>query len=172
VRARRAAIGLETTQQNKTNTEVLMKRTIGSILASLALVAIASSAQAQLATIWNWTVPGVSDNGATKTYFACTNNGTVAATVGVQVYGPTGTALNSVAATELTLNPNETRLFATTAAGIFIADANLAVTGFSTGSARILASESKRINCSAWIYAGVNGMVKLSVVKKNTQKGQ
>ena len=150
-----------------------MKRAIGWILGSFALVAISSSAHAQLATTWNWTVPGVTDNGIFRTYFACTNNGTVVATVGVQVYGPTGTALNSVAASELSLNPNETRLFATAAGGgAFNEDSVLGALGLGTGSAQILASESKRINCSAWLYAAGVGLTNLSVVKKNTQKGQ
>ena len=150
-----------------------MKRAIGWILGSFALVAISSSAHAQLATTWNWTVPGVTDNGIFRTYFACTNNGAVAATVGVQVYGPTGTALNSVAATELSLNPNETRLFTTTAGGAaFISDSVLGTFGFGTGSAQILASESKRISCSAWLWGASLGLTNLSVVKKNTQKGQ
>jgi hypothetical protein len=148
-----------------------MKRAIALIVGVLGSVAMSQTADAQLATNWLWTVPGVSDNGASKTYVGCTNNGSVAATVGVQVYGSNGSTLNSVAATELTLNPNETRLFASTGGGAFVADSILSTGLFQVGSAQILASVTKRINCSAWVTIGTS-ISSLAVVKKNTQKGQ
>jgi hypothetical protein len=148
-----------------------MKRAIGSIVGFLALIAVSSQAHAQVADYWLWTVPGVSDNGAFKTYVACTNNGTVAATVAVQVFGSSGSALNTAAASQLTLDPNETRLFASTGGGVFVADSILGTGIFNIGSAQVLASVSKRISCSAWLASG-DKSVSLSIIKKNTQKGQ
>jgi hypothetical protein len=113
----------------------------------------------------------VSDNGSAKTYFACTNNGTVPATVGVQLYGADGSPLNTPASSQLTLNPNETRLFATSGAGVFNADSILISPLFNIGSAQILATVSKRISCSAW-FASSDKMAGLTVIKKNTQKGR
>jgi hypothetical protein len=67
---------------------------------------------------------------------------------------------------------NETRLFATATGGAFIPDGLLITGGFGIGSARVLASVSKRINCSAWLSGISAGMTSLSVIKKSTQKGQ
>jgi hypothetical protein len=108
-----------------------------------------------------------------ETYFACTNNGTFAATVGGQVYDSSGAPLNAVGATQLTLNPNETRLFGTSSGvGAFFSDSNLNASSYDTGSAQILASVSKRISCSSWMFGLGAGMTSLQVVKKNAQKGE
>ena len=68
-------------------------RCLKASLAALTLCLFATSAHAQLSLVW--TVPGASDNGVVRTYFACTNRNTSPVTVGVEVFGANGTSLNA-----------------------------------------------------------------------------
>ena len=80
------------------------------------------------------------------TVFACTNASTSSQTVGVEVYGAGGTF---VADDSLTVAPNATVLFATDAIPNVAWDVNMNVGVLSKGSARIMASSSKGIICTA-----------------------
>ena len=63
------------------------------MLAALALVlALGSTAHAQLVGLQHvWTVPGLMNTASgLGTFIACTNGGTITATIGVDVYDPVG----------------------------------------------------------------------------------
>ena len=122
-----------------------------------------------------WSIPGALHYAGLATFVACTNGATANATVGVQVFGPTGTSLNDPTATQIVTAPGATVLFGTSNAAALAVDSNLATGQFSKGSARVLASTSKGILCSAWL-ADVGGIppistTSLTIVKKTAQKG-
>jgi hypothetical protein len=96
------------------------------ILGIIGLVCVATTVQAQLTGLDHvWTVAGVMSTAAgTATFIPCTNANSTSATVGVEVYGPSGTFVN---AGSITMAPNSTVIFGTSAAGGISVDVNLAL---------------------------------------------
>ncbi len=123
-----------------------------------------------------YSVPGVTNIGVVGTFFACTNTTSANIRVGVEIFGAAGGgAFNDPSATSLDIAPGGTRLFGTTATVSFSIDSSLGPGLVSKGSARILATESKGIICSAFLAdpgnAPPTSMADLTVVKKTKQKG-
>jgi hypothetical protein len=111
----------------------------------------------------------MTNNGATHSYVACTNNNAGPVTVGVDLFDASGGLLSSNSSI---LQAKETRLFGTAAAaGVFLSDVNIYGGAIQIGSAEVLASSKTRINCSAWWTSGSQGSASLSVVAKDKQKG-
>jgi len=113
--------------------------------------------------------------GASRPFFLCTNTTDAAIRVGVEVFGaPGGAAINDPSATSLSVVASGTVLFGSAAVGLSI-DSNLAFGFVSKGSARVLATESKGIMCTAFLADVTSdppaSMVQLNIVKKLKQKG-
>jgi len=124
-----------------------------------------------------YSVPGViAGVGGLGTFFACTNVTSGTIRVGVELFGPGGgAAFDDPDATSLEINPGGTLIFGTGGAAGIAIDSNLGGAA-SKASARILATKSSGIICSAFIADASNepttSMVKLTVVKNKTQKGE
>jgi hypothetical protein len=151
----------------------------------LATALLAGSAQAQInspppalqgqPSYHLYSVPGVRSLGGLGTFFACTNTTSANIRVGVELFfGVGGPAANDPSFTSLDLPPGTTRVFGTRAAMDISVNSIL---GFldGMGSARILATESKGIICSAFLADPFNvpptSMADLTIVKKTKQKG-
>jgi hypothetical protein len=121
-----------------------------------------------------YSVPGVIHINSLKTFFACTNTTSANIRVGVELFDAVGNSANFPSPTSLDLLPGGTRMFGTGPVTGFIVDSIVGGV-FGTGSARILATESKGVICSAFISDDTNSapasMVSLTVVKKTKQKG-
>jgi hypothetical protein len=116
-----------------------------------------------------WTVPGViNDNGAT--IFACTNGNTPNVTIGIEIYGASGTY---VTGNTITAGPGSTVMFATDAVPSISWDINLNVGILAKGHGRIVASTTKGVLCSAFRANIVSGVptVELTIAKAFKQKG-
>lgn len=97
-------------------------------------------------------------------------------TLGVEVFGPTGGAsLNDADATSVVVAPGGTVLFGTGTANGLAVDSNLALNIVTKGSARVVATRSRGVLCSAFLADVFGGspvsMTSLPVVKKTTQQG-
>jgi hypothetical protein len=112
--------------------------------------------------------------GADRPFFVCTNTADAAIRVGVEVFNALGGVTNDPSATSLSVAASGTVLFGSAAVGLSI-DSNLASGFVSKGSARVLATESKGIICTAFLADTGNdpptSMVQLNIVKKLKQKG-
>jgi hypothetical protein len=123
-----------------------------------------------------YSVPGViSDVGAIGTFFACSNTTDSSIRVGVEVFGPPGgSASNDPSGSSLELGPGVSVIFVTQPAAGFNVNSILGSSG-SKGLARILATKSKGIICSAFLADRLNSpptsMADLTIVKKTKQKG-
>jgi hypothetical protein len=152
------------------------------ITVGLFIASAAASAQAQIygpgpggLTSHLFSVPGVVNNGAV-TVFECTNATDKTVAIGVEVFGPGGgPALNNALATQQTLSPGATVMYATEAMVGLGIDVNLGLGIIHKGSARILADARSGVLCSAFLTdpnnAPVTFMSDLSVVAKKKQKG-
>lgn len=134
-----------------------MKR-IGWLVGIASTLLFSSYAQAQINTAAPagyahvWSIPGVVNNLGVGTYFACTNAGANSATIGVQVFGPAGGAsINNFNLTAISVASGATVLFGTSSAIGLSVDGNLAVGAVTKGSARIVATTSRGILCSAFL---------------------
>jgi hypothetical protein len=123
-----------------------------------------------------YSVPDVIAGGGLATFFGCTNTTSANIRVGIEVFDLAGgAARNDASATSLDFYPGGSWRFGTDAAFGIATQSQLGVIGLAVGSARILATKRSGIICNAFI-ADVNNapptsMVKLTVVKKMTQKG-
>jgi len=123
-----------------------------------------------------FTVPSTIASGGIETFFGCTSlEETATIQVGVELFGPAGGAPgNDAAATSLSVAASGTVLFGSAAVGLF-PDSNPGIPFLSKGSARILATESRGIICTAFLAdTGSDpptSMVHLNIVKKTKQKG-
>jgi hypothetical protein len=112
--------------------------------------------------------------GANRPYFLCTNTTDQAIRVGVEGFAaPGGFAINDASATSLSVPPSGTVLFGSAAVGLSV-DSNPGIFA-SKGSARVLATASKGIICTAFLADTGNdpptSMVQLNIVKKTKQNG-
>jgi hypothetical protein len=149
------------------------------IAAAPALAGVADSPLPVLlagkSTLHLYSVPGVVNNGAFATVFACTSTDTAPMRVGVEVFGDFGgVPQNDAVATSVSLDPGATVNFKT--AGFFWLGGTtspLTPGPIETGSARILAT-SKKLVCTALVadpaYPPATSW-QLTIVKKKTQKG-
>jgi hypothetical protein len=123
-----------------------------------------------------YSVPFVMNAGSLGTYFSCTSTAPSAQQVAVEVFSDLGGApTNDAVATQLTVGPGETRLFATTGAAGLSEDKSLSSPALFKGSARIL-STSKSLICTAFV-ADTGGVPprtawQLTMVAKTKQKGE
>jgi len=156
------------------------------LVAALAMALVAGNARAQInstppalqgqKSFHLYSVPGVIANGPLSTFFACTNVTSASIRVGVELFGPPGgAAFNDPSAASLDIPPGGTFIFGTGGAVGISVDSTLG--GYvSKGSARILATESKGIICSAFLAdpgnAPPTSMADLTIVKKTKQKGE
>jgi hypothetical protein len=123
-----------------------------------------------------YSVPGVMNVGPVGTFLACTNTTSANIRVGVEIFGAAGgAAINDPSATSLDISPGGTRLFGTTATNWVSVDSSLGAGFVSKGSARILATASKGIICSAFLanpdQVPPTSMADLTIVAKTKQKG-
>ena len=87
-----------------------MKR-FGLSIAAASVLLLTSHAQAQINSappaglLHVWSIPGAIQKNSLARFVACTNAGTANATVGVEVFGPTGTSLNNPTATQVVMAP-------------------------------------------------------------------
>jgi hypothetical protein len=156
-------------------------------VATLAITLLAGSAHAQFfyspppplmgqPSYHLYSVPGViSDVGTIGTFFACSNTTDSSIRVGVEVFGPPGgSASNDPSGSSLELGPGASVIFVTQAAAGFNVNSILGSSG-SKGLARILATKSKGIICTAFLADRLNSpptsMADLTIVAKTKQKG-
>jgi hypothetical protein len=136
------------------------------------LLFVATEARAQLTGLDHvWTVPGLMNtSGGLATVIACTNAGTSSNTIGVEVYGSTGTFVTDAS---ISVAPSATVTFATIAITGMSIDANMATGTISKGHARIYGDSKTGVLCSAFLADGVSGLPTntLTVAKKTKQKG-
>ncbi len=123
-----------------------------------------------------WSVPGVVNTAALRTFFACTNTNTVAATVGVEVFNAAGASVNNPTATAVSVPAGGTVLIGTALAGGLSVDALLRPGNVTKGAARTLSTTSGGIMCSAFL-ADITSIPpgsfgNLTIVKKLAQKGE
>ena len=123
-----------------------------------------------------FSVPGVVNANGFGTLFTCSSASSSDTTLGVEVFGPAGGAsLNDADATSLVVPPSGTVRFATTPTAQSIVDGHLVVPTVLRGSARVLATTSKGLLCSAFLADAASvpttSMVSLPVVRKTTQQG-
>ena len=121
-----------------------------------------------------YSVPFV-ETGADRAFFLCTNTTDAAIRVGVEGFAELGGgAINDASATSLSIAAGGSALFGDGAVG-FSTNSSLGFGGIPVGSARILATESKGIICTAFVADVGNdpptSMVHLNIVKKTKQKG-
>jgi hypothetical protein len=120
-----------------------------------------------------WSVPGVVNNGY-STIFACSNSTSTAIRIGVEVFGAAGGAsLNNASATSLVLQAGASGGFITQVSSSFITKTPLGIGLLHDGSARILATASTGVICSAILAdpatSPAASMTNLTVVSPNTQ---
>ena len=108
------------------------------------------------------------------TYFACTNGDTASVSIGVEVFGQAGTSANNPLSTAVSIAPQASVLFGTTAAAGVSTDVNLLPGAIQKGSAHILAT-SKKVVCTAFVIDPFSNppisMVNLTIAAKGKQKG-
>ncbi|MCK6554666.1 hypothetical protein L6Q96_08830 [Candidatus Binatia bacterium] len=163
-----------------------MKRIASLALGSVfAMVLLAGAAHAQInspapalqgqPSYHLYSVPGVVEGGGVDTFFACTNTTSASIRVGIEIFGDFGgAAANNPSASSLEIFPGGSRLFGTGATVWVGVDSNVGG-ALGTGSARILATESKGIIWTAFLAdpgnAPPTSMAPLTIVKKTKQKG-
>lgn len=146
-----------------------------SLMGLVGVLGFGVTANAQtVGLVHTWTVPGVMNTvSGLSTYIACTNGGTASSTVAVDIYGPTGAF---VVGNSSTVGPNATVLFGTTPSASLAVDVAVGPGILSKGHARVLASTTRGLVCSAFLAdastSPPGSMTSLSVVKKFSQKGQ
>ena len=154
-----------------------MKKILTGLGLGAALLFASTPANAVTGLSWTYSVPGVINNGTIATFIACTNGNTTSVTVGVEIYQADGTLLNTASTTAISVGPNATVLFGTTASNpaTLAIDANLAPGAVTKGSAHIVTSGTK-IFCSAFLADPTGNppvaMTTLSIIKKASQRGQ
>ena len=124
-------------------------------------------------TIHLYSVPGVIAIGGLETFFSCTSTDTATMQVGVELFAFAGGApINDAVATSLNVAPGGTVIFGTSAAVGISISSNLG-SGFSKGSARILAT-SKKLACTVFLAdpgnAPPTSMAQLTIIAKTKQK--
>lgn len=122
-----------------------------------------------------YSVPGVIESLGVDTFFSCTNTTNASIRVGVEVfYAIGGFGANDPGTSSLEIPAGGTRLFGTSATVWVTVDSNVGA-ALGKGSARILATESKGIICTAFLADPANApptsMAPLTIVKKTKQKG-
>jgi hypothetical protein len=149
---------------------------------------VATSARAQISSpptlqgqsaVHAWSVPLVINDGAMGVAITCTNTLASTVIVGVEIFGPGGTALNDASATSVSVAPGQKVMFVTGTMALFQADGNLLPGLLSKGSAPILTTASSKVSqqvlCSAILADRFNdppaAMTSLPVIRKNTQQG-
>jgi len=141
------------------------------LLGLLGVLGVGGAAHAQLAGLLHvHSVPGVINTGlGVATMIACTNGGTSTATIGVEVYGSTGTY---VSGGSLPVATKATVLFATSAVTNQSVDVNVNSGVLTKGHARVVASTTRGIVCSPFLVdAGTGGpLAALAIMKKYAQK--
>ena len=147
---------------------------------SLGVALFISGAQAQINSppptgyVHVFSVPGVVNNGALATFFACTNTGTETSNFAVEVFQNIGFSLNDPEDNALDVPRGATVLFATSGSATFLADSFLPIPIVNKGSARILASSARGIICKAWVADTAEvppaSMTSLPIVPKVKQK--
>jgi hypothetical protein len=164
-----------------------MKKHVSVALVSMfAMALVAGNAHAQInstppalqgqPSFHLYSVPDVSAGGGMETFFGCTNTTSANIRVGIEVFDfAGGAAMNDASATSLDFYPGGSWRFGTNEAFGIATQSQLGVPVVSVGSARILATKKSGIICNAFLGDSVNfpptSMVKLTVVKKKTQKG-
>jgi hypothetical protein len=142
-----------------------------SLMGLLGALSVSGAAHAQLAGLTHvHSVPGVLNNGAgVATIIACTNGGTSTATIGVEVYGSTGTY---VSGGSLPVASKATILFATSAVTNQSVDVNVNTGVLTKGHARVVGSTTRGIVCSPYLVETATGapLAALAIMKKYTQK--
>ena len=113
--------------------------------------------------------------GGNRPFFLCTNTTDAAIRVGVEGFAAVGgAAINDPSATSLSVPASGTRLFGSPAVGLSV-DSSVGIGIVSKGSARILATKSKGIICTAFLADVGNdpptSMLQLNIVAKTKQKG-
>jgi hypothetical protein len=147
---------------------------LGSTLATPARAGVVDSPLPAPFTQHVFTVPGIIQNGASSTFFSCTNLDAVDVTIGVETFASLGGGpSNDAAATSLSVTPGATVMFGMSSAAGYSISSNLAAGGMSKGSARILAT-SKKIACTAWVADVTNdpptSSFQLTIIAKTKQK--
>jgi hypothetical protein len=127
-----------------------------------------------------YTVPGAMMISAIATVFPCSNTSNAPIRVGVELFHDSGgPAFNDASSSSYEIPPGGARLFTTfpTITAFTLlgrSNVNTFSTGFG-GSARILATSSSGIICSAFLVDAAEiqppSMVALTIVKKTKQKG-
>jgi hypothetical protein len=139
-----------------------MRKRIGPFGGLVALLVAATGARAQIydpppdlqgiPSHHVYSIPGVVNNGY-ATLFLCTNVTSPARVVGVEVFDLDGTTVNDPSASSLVLQPGMTRIFGTQTTASFQVDSDLAIGLLFKGSARILASATDGVICTAMLVA-------------------
>jgi hypothetical protein len=142
------------------------------ILGVISLMCVATAAQGQLTGLDHiWTVSGIMQTAAgLQAFIPCTNTGTATATIGVEVYGPSGAFVTDGS---ITVAPNSTVIFGTGGANGISVDVALATGMLTKGSARVMASTTKVV-CSAFLADALSAIpsgMTLTIAKKTKQKG-
>ena len=146
-----------------------MRTVLRAAVLALLVLGVASRASAADKV---WSVPGVMNDGL-ATVFSCTNGGTSAANVKVELFAADGTANASAT---VNVASGATADFATQNVAAFpfgSIEANLSSSTMHSGSARITAPSG--VYCTAGLFDQTNNpptsMRALPVIKKTTQKG-
>jgi hypothetical protein len=121
-----------------------------------------------------YSVPLV-QTGGDRVFILCTNTTDAAIRVGVEGFPRLGGGpINDASASSVSIAPGGTALFGTPAVG-FSVDSTVTFGGIPVGSARVLATDSKGIICTAFVADVGNdpptSMVQLNVFRKTKQKG-
>jgi hypothetical protein len=150
----------------------------------VALAFIATIAQAQInspppplmgqPSFHLYSVPFVA-TGANRPFFTCTNTTNQPIRVGVEGFSSGGGgAINDASATSLSVPPGGTVTFGSPAFGLVV-DSDPGFGPTQEGSARILATASKGIVCTAFVADVTNdpptSMMQLNIMSKLKQKG-
>jgi len=163
----------------------LLRTAVGALLVSVIVVALGSgAAHAQInspppalmgqPSYHLYTVPFIRSGGV-EPFFECTNTTSTPIRVGVEAFaGPGGAAINDASATSISVAPSGTVLFGPTSVWV-AANSDPGIGPVGRGSARILATASKGIICTAFLADVFNApptsMVHLTIVAKTKQKG-
>lgn len=124
-----------------------------------------------------YSVPWVRNQSGMGAFFYCTNTTSANIRVGVEIFHNSSTVpVNDASGTSLDLPPGHGRLFGSTSPVWATIASDIGGGGGFSASARILATKSSGIICSAFLADPDNVtptfMMKLSVVKKTKQKGE
>jgi hypothetical protein len=146
---------------------------LGAVLIALVVLLLTSAPPAARAASGPlFQVAGVINALNLGTYISCTNTGTVATSVTIQVFDPSGTTVGT--AGMATLNPQASKLFGTGSANGLVIDVDLGVPGLNIGSAQI-SSTQKSVMCDAFVADKVGAppasLMRLTIIPKTKQRG-